>query len=118
VATSTTCTAPDSTAGTTFDLVQSDCAGQYTQGRFRFGILQAPRERFSDRRGAYARAHVSAAHYDGALQRDLGMLALLRNGKLALAGYLERFSTFLDGSLFGHSSTTTSLAGETSIALI
>ena len=36
MATSTTCAAPDSTAGTTFDLVQSDCAGQYTQGRFRF----------------------------------------------------------------------------------
>ena len=32
VPTKTACTAPDSTAGTTFNLVQSDCAGQYTQG--------------------------------------------------------------------------------------
>ena len=35
-ATATTCTAPDSTAGTTFNLVQSDCARQYTQGSFQF----------------------------------------------------------------------------------
>jgi hypothetical protein len=36
VATATACTAPDSTAGTTFNLVQSDCAGQYTQGSLQF----------------------------------------------------------------------------------
>jgi hypothetical protein len=32
----TACTAPDKSAGVIFDLVQSDCAGQYTQGQFQF----------------------------------------------------------------------------------
>ena len=36
VPTATACTAPDKTAGVIFDLVQSDCAGQYTQGQFQF----------------------------------------------------------------------------------
>src|SRR3981081_3373727 len=66
--------------------------------RAQSAVIRHPsRRRASDSAIAAARmprTHVSAAHYDGALQRDLGMLALLRNGKLALACYFERSLPF------------------------